>query len=107
MATSIANRSPFSSITRRGSNSPITNAAVNGLPDDQLREHLEATGFFKEIDDPKMGALRFPGAPVRLDRRQLPVGMAPRLGEHTHQVLREAGIAPLGTSEPPLQGAPI
>jgi crotonobetainyl-CoA:carnitine CoA-transferase CaiB-like acyl-CoA transferase len=29
---------------------------------------------------------------VRIDRRPLPVGMAPRLGEHTAQVLRELGI---------------
>jgi len=33
--------------------------------------------------------------------------MAPRLGEHTHQVLREAGIAPLGAEQLALQGAPI
>ena len=54
---------------------------------------------------PRWARLRFPGAPVRIDRRQLPVRMAPRLGEHTHQVLREAGIAPLGTASPALQGA--
>jgi len=80
---------------------------MNRLEDLVDDAHLKATGFFKTIDDPKMGRLQFPGAPVRIDRRQLPVGMAPRLGEHTHQVLTEAGIAPLGTASPALQGAPI
>ena len=80
---------------------------MNRLEDLVDDEHLKATGFFRTIDDPKMGRLRFPGAPVRIDRRPLPVGMAPRRGEHTHQVLTEAGIAPLGTGSPELQGAPI
>ena len=69
--------------------------------------HLKATGFFRTIDDPRMGRLQFPGAPVRIDRGRLPVGMAPRLGEHTHQVLTEAGIAPLDAPSPELQSAPI
>lgn len=70
-------------------------ARMNQLEDLVDDPHLKGTGFFKTIDDPRMGRLQFPGVPVRLDRHQLPVGMAPRLGEHTHQVLREAGIAPL------------
>ena len=68
---------------------------MNRLDDLADDPHLKATGFFKTIDDPAMGTLRFPGAPVRIDRQQLPVRMAPRLGEHTDEVLREAGIAPL------------
>jgi crotonobetainyl-CoA:carnitine CoA-transferase CaiB-like acyl-CoA transferase len=80
---------------------------MNRLEDLAEDRHLKATGFFKSIDDPKMGMLHFPGSPVRIDRRQLRVRMAPRLGEHTHQVLSEAGIEPLATEQPPLQGAPI
>ncbi len=80
---------------------------MNRLEDLVLDPHLKATGFFKTIEDPRMGTLRFPGAPVRIDRRQLPVRMAPRLGEHTHQVLREAGIDALTTTDPVPQGAPI
>jgi crotonobetainyl-CoA:carnitine CoA-transferase CaiB-like acyl-CoA transferase len=80
---------------------------MNRLEDLAEDRHLKATGFFKTIDDPEMGALRFPGAPVRIDRRQLPVRMAPRLGEHTHQVLSEAGIEPVAAERPALQGAPI
>jgi crotonobetainyl-CoA:carnitine CoA-transferase CaiB-like acyl-CoA transferase len=80
---------------------------MNRLEDLADDPHLKATGFFKTVQDPTMGTLRFPGAPVRIDRRQLPVRMAPRLGEHTHQVLRDAGIADLPTDEPLREGAPI
>jgi len=70
----------------------IPAARMNRLDDLERDEHLLATGFFRTIADPKMGTLKFPGAPVRIDRQPLPVGMAPRLGEHTAQVLRELGI---------------
>ena len=45
------------------------------------------------LDDAAMGELRFPAPPVRIDRQSLPVRMAPRLGEHTDEVLRELGVA--------------
>ncbi|MOA66823.1 hypothetical protein D3C78_1937180 [compost metagenome] len=35
---------------------------------------------------------RFPRNPVRLQRSQVPPAMPPRLGEHTRDVLREAGL---------------
>jgi len=61
---------------------------------DQLRddEHLVATGFFEELQDPAMGTLRFPGVGVRFDGRRPPVIMPPRLGEHTRALLAEAGL---------------
>ncbi|GAB3662005.1 CaiB/BaiF CoA transferase family protein [Ramlibacter alkalitolerans] len=70
----------------------IPAARVNRLEDLEADPHLQATGFFREHADPELGRLRFTAPPVRLDRQALPVGMAPRLGEHTQQVLREAGI---------------
>jgi crotonobetainyl-CoA:carnitine CoA-transferase CaiB-like acyl-CoA transferase len=73
---------------------------MNRLEDLAEDPHLKATGFFKTMQDPTMGTLRFPGAAVRIDRRQLPVRMAPRLGEHTQEVLRDAGIDNIPTEEP-------
>lgn len=70
----------------------IPASRMNRLEDLPHDKHLQATGFFKTIQDPRMGTLKFPGAAVRLNRRQLPVGMAPRLGQHTQEVLRDAGI---------------
>lgn len=71
----------------------IPAARVNRLEDLPHDPHLQATDFFRAIDDPAMGALRFPGPPVRIDRQALPVRMAPRLGEHTDELLREIGAA--------------
>ncbi len=56
-------------------------------------EHLVATGFFEVIDDPKMGKLVFPGVAARFDGERPPVGMPPRLGEHTREVLDGAQAA--------------
>lgn len=70
----------------------IPASRMNRLEDLQADEHLVATGFFETIDDPAMGTLRFPGVPVQIDGRRLPVRMAPRLGEHTEEVLASIGV---------------
>jgi crotonobetainyl-CoA:carnitine CoA-transferase CaiB-like acyl-CoA transferase len=62
---------------------------LDDLPDDP---HLRATGFFEPVEDPAMGALRFPGAPVRFDGARAPISVPPRLGEHTAQLLAQAGM---------------
>ncbi len=64
---------------------------LEDLPDDA---HLKATGFFETIDDPQMGRLRFTGVPVRIDGQKLPTRMAPRLGQHTAEVLAEIQARP-------------
>ncbi|MNN97774.1 hypothetical protein D3C81_2170040 [compost metagenome] len=56
---------------------------------------------------------RFPRNPVRLQHSHVPPAMPPRLGEHTRNVLAEAGIAPaqvdalLGTGAARQAGAPL
>ena len=70
----------------------IPASKMNRLEDLQADEHLVATGFFETIEDPAMGTLRFPGVPVQIDGRRLPVRMAPRLGEHTEEVLASIGV---------------
>ena len=66
---------------------------MNRLEDLQDDAHLKATGFFKTIDDPAMGTLRFPGVPVQIDGHGCRCAWPPRLGEHTaRRSLREAGI---------------
>ncbi len=61
-----------------------------GLKDDP---HLKAVGFWQEVDHPTEGRLRMTRYPVTFsktpaDVRRLP----PRLGEHTTEILREAGL---------------
>ena len=72
----------------------IPASPMNRLEDLQRDEHLTATGFFEAIDDPKMGRLVFPGVPIKFDGLRPRVRMAPRLGEHTDEVLAEVGLHP-------------
>ncbi|WP_416051891.1 CaiB/BaiF CoA transferase family protein [Cupriavidus basilensis] len=65
-------------------------------PDDlPMHPHLEAVGLFQQTEHPTEGPLRemrptarFSATPLSLRRH------APTLGEHTDEVLREAGLAP-------------
>lgn len=57
-------------------------------------EHFKARGFQVEVDQPQMGGpVRYPGAPYRFEKSPWAIARpAPRLGEHTDEVLREAAI---------------
>ena len=67
---------------------------VNTLEGLLTDPQLEATGFWKIVDHPSEGTLRVPDIPTTYSRtpaeiRRLP----PRLGEHSREVLREAGFS--------------
>jgi crotonobetainyl-CoA:carnitine CoA-transferase CaiB-like acyl-CoA transferase len=70
----------------------IPAAPMHRLEDLERDPHLAATGFFRTLHDGAGGTVRFPGAGVRFDGRPLEPKMPPRLGEHTREVLREAGL---------------
>jgi crotonobetainyl-CoA:carnitine CoA-transferase CaiB-like acyl-CoA transferase len=54
--------------------------------------HLAATGFWRTAQHPTDGAMRVPAPAARFSRTPADVRrLAPRLGEHTREVLREAG----------------
>jgi len=67
---------------------------MNSLADILADPHLAAIGYFREIEHPTEGRLRSMTAPSEWSesppeyRRH-----APRLGEHTREVLREAGLS--------------
>ena len=71
----------------------IPAARMNTLADLKSDPHLQATNFFAQLQDSAMGALRFPGVPVLFDGERPPVNGVPRLGEHTHAVFDQAGVA--------------
>ncbi len=51
-------------------------------------EQTRARGFFETVDDPVLGSIRIPGAPLRLtSHRPEPSRPAPRLGEHNREIL--------------------
>lgn len=71
----------------------VPTIAVNSLEDLAHDPHLEAVGFWKSVDHPTEGKLRLPAFPVNFSAT--PAGIerhAPRLGEHSREVLREAGL---------------
>ncbi|MBB1653136.1 MULTISPECIES: CaiB/BaiF CoA transferase family protein [Delftia] len=63
-------------------------ARMDDLPADP---HLQATEFFVPLQDAAMGTVHLPRSSVRMDGRQAPMGMPPRLGEHTAALLAQAG----------------
>jgi crotonobetainyl-CoA:carnitine CoA-transferase CaiB-like acyl-CoA transferase len=70
----------------------IPAAPAGRLDDLPADPHLVETGFFTELDDPRMGTVRFPGVAVKFDGVRPDVRMAPRLGEHTRSALLAAGL---------------
>lgn len=66
---------------------------VNTLEDLLTDPHLTATGFFVESDHPSEGRIRTTAPPVRFATSPASLRRpAPRLGEHTREVLMEAGL---------------
>src|SRR5262245_19803458 len=54
---------------------------------------LEASGFWQHLDHPSEGRMRVPGIPTTFSASPGSVRrLAPRLGEHSLEVLREAGL---------------
>ncbi|MCL4776394.1 MAG: CoA transferase [Gammaproteobacteria bacterium] len=76
-----------------GETSVPTNA-VNSLEDLVRDPHLKAVDFWQEVEHPTEGRLRMTRFPYTFS--ETPAGvrrLQPRLGEHSVEVLREAGLA--------------
>ncbi len=70
----------------------IPAAPVNRLEDLPADPHLRSVGLFVDVDDGRGNLYRYARSPVRLAESKVAPAMAPRLGEHTQEVLREAGL---------------
>jgi crotonobetainyl-CoA:carnitine CoA-transferase CaiB-like acyl-CoA transferase len=68
-------------------------APMNDLETLKDDPHLDAVGFFQMRDHPTEGRVRYLGIPTRWSGSPLEIRRdAPRLGEHSIEVLREAGL---------------
>jgi crotonobetainyl-CoA:carnitine CoA-transferase CaiB-like acyl-CoA transferase len=83
-------------------------------PDDLLEDvHLQARGFFVEVEHDDVPAALYPGVPFRFSAfGAAPLTRAPKLGEHTDEVLRAGrtrqpavsrphGVGPNARTDPP------
>ncbi|MCY3884654.1 MAG: CoA transferase [Gammaproteobacteria bacterium] len=51
--------------------------------------HLSSRGFVHEIEHPEIGKIKLLGMAARLSESEVPIRVAPMLGEHTEEVLNE------------------
>jgi crotonobetainyl-CoA:carnitine CoA-transferase CaiB-like acyl-CoA transferase len=69
-------------------------APVSTMGDLLASEHLKTRGFFAVLDTPGMPPLTVPGAPYKFSATPWAIRRpAPRLGEHTEEVLGEVGVS--------------
>lgn len=86
--------------------SDIPHAVSRSLEELLDDEHLRAVGFFQEIDHPSEGRIRMAGIPGTWSATPLSIRRhAPRLGEHTREVLKEAGLDAAAVDELIARGA--
>lgn len=56
--------------------------------------HLQATGFFQQVEHPSEGTIRSMAVPATFSRSTVqPTKLAPGLGEHSVEILTEAGFS--------------
>jgi crotonobetainyl-CoA:carnitine CoA-transferase CaiB-like acyl-CoA transferase len=79
----------LSGLDEAGVPAMVVNTLESLLTDPQL----EATGFWKIVDHPTEGKLRMPDIPATFSKTPGEIRrLQPRLGEHSVEVLREAGL---------------
>ena len=73
----------------------VPNGPVNSLKDLFTDPYLRETGFFQPMQHPSEGAMLTPAVPVAFSESPGEIRrLAPRLGEHTEEVLAAAGLSP-------------
>ena len=70
----------------------IPAAPYNRLGDLERDPQLAQTGYFTSMQDPAMGTLVTPAAPLKFNGATARHTLPPRLGQHTTEVLEQAGF---------------
>ncbi len=86
-------RHPKETVYVRGQQLRVLLGAVNRPADILASAQLARRDWWRDIDDPARGHLRYPGLPWALEGTPASLRRpAPLLGEHTDEVLAEAGM---------------
>jgi crotonobetainyl-CoA:carnitine CoA-transferase CaiB-like acyl-CoA transferase len=86
-------RWPTGELATRLDEEGVPHAVVNVVDRIHLDPQVRALDLLTEIDHDEAGHMRVPRPPGEFDGRPRPVtSLAPRLGQHTDEVLRELGI---------------
>jgi crotonobetainyl-CoA:carnitine CoA-transferase CaiB-like acyl-CoA transferase len=79
--------------------------ALEDIPNDP---HLQAVGFFRRETHPTEGAITVPDTPVQFSRTPASIDrLQPKLGEHSAEILREAGLSDADIENMRASGATI
>ena len=71
----------------------IPAAPYNRLADLERDPQLAQTGYFTTLHDPAMGSLVTPAAPLKFNGAKSQSTLPPRLGQHSVEVLAQAGLS--------------
>jgi formyl-CoA transferase len=90
----ITERQPRAHWTRLFEDNGLPCGPINTYAEAFADPQIRARGMVVEVDHPALGRLRAPGSPIKLSATPtVATRRAPLLGEHTAEVLREAGYS--------------
>ena len=84
---------PMAHWQRRLEEADVPYTVIAGFDEVVADPQMAANGVFPELDDPRLGRVRTVDTPMRVEGEPKATPRpAPRLGEHTREILRELGL---------------
>jgi formyl-CoA transferase len=84
---------PMEHWKRRLEEADVPYTVIAGFDEVVADRQMAANGVFPELDDPVLGRVRTVDTPLRIEGQdKVPPAPAPRLGQHTREILAEIGL---------------
>lgn len=94
LCDSIFASQPMEHWKRRLEEADVPYTVIAGFDEVVADRQMAANGVFPELDDPVLGRMRTVDTPLRIEgQAKVPPAPAPRLGQHTREILGEIGLA--------------